>query len=298
MSKFNGQNILEFAEEFSTEEKCKMYLEKFKWGDGFHCPVCNHDQYYPGHKPFTRQCKNCRRIDSVTANTLFHKVKFGLHKAFWIVFEMSSTTKSISSNMMAKRMGISQKTAWFFMQKVRKAMKSSENFPMEGNVHVDEFVIGQKEEGKPGRSRDTKKKKVVCAVEFTNDHKVKRFYAKPIADYSSDEVRMLFDKHIDKKAMVTTDKWTAYQVIASQYNIKQVESRMGKNFRELHLVISSLKSWIRAIPTHVTRFHLQAYLDEFSFRINRSIFKETVFHKLIERMMFAHHQSWQNIVST
>ena len=82
MNKYTGENVFEYQERFNTDQKCKEYLSEIKWGNGFHCPICNHDQYFKGYKPFTRVCKKCKRIDSVTTDTLFHKVKFGLHKAF------------------------------------------------------------------------------------------------------------------------------------------------------------------------------------------------------------------------
>ncbi|MEI6866000.1 MAG: IS1595 family transposase, partial [Flavicella sp.] len=59
----------------------------------------------------------------------------------------------------------------------------------------------------------------------------------------------------------------------------------GKNFKELHVVIMQLKSWLRAIPTHVSKWHIQAYFDEFCFRINRSQYKKSIFHKTILRMV-------------
>lgn len=52
----------------------------------------------------------------------------------------------------------------------------------------------------------------------------------------------------------------------------------------MHVIIHQIKSWIRTVPTHVSKKYIQAYFDEFTFRINRSIFKETIFHKTIERM--------------
>jgi len=80
---------------------------------------------------------------------------------------------------------ISRQTAHYFMQKVREAMKSSESHKMNDREQVDEFTIGGKEEGKQGRSYDTKKKKVLCAMELTDRGKVKRFYALKIPDFSS-----------------------------------------------------------------------------------------------------------------
>ncbi len=68
------------------------------------------------------QCYGCQHVKSATANTLFHKAKFGLQKAFCVVFEMSTISKSVSSIQMGKRFNIRQGTAWYFMHKVRKAM--------------------------------------------------------------------------------------------------------------------------------------------------------------------------------
>ncbi len=91
---------------------------------------------------YNYHCYGCNHVKSSTANSLFYKVKFGLHKAFCIVFEMSTTSKSVSSIQVGKRFNLRQGTAWYFMQKVRKAMKSSEQFPLAIIlVHVDEFTI-------------------------------------------------------------------------------------------------------------------------------------------------------------
>ena len=82
----------------------------------------------------------------------------GVRKAFFICYEMATTTKSLSATQMGVRYGITEKTARLFMLKVREAMASSENHPMEGHVEVDEFVIGGYEQDKIGRSYHSKKK--------------------------------------------------------------------------------------------------------------------------------------------
>jgi len=73
---------------------------------------------------------------------------------------MSTSTKSLSASYMAVRYGVTERTARLFMHKVREAMSSSGNYPMGGEAHVDEFVIGSKEDGKVGRSYNSKKKKL------------------------------------------------------------------------------------------------------------------------------------------
>jgi hypothetical protein len=78
------------------------------------------------------------------------------------------------------------------MLKVREAMKSSENHPIQGSVHVDEFVIGGKEKGKGGRSYNSKKKKFITAIELTDTGKVKRMYDLKIDNYSIKELEIIF----------------------------------------------------------------------------------------------------------
>ncbi len=240
MELFKGQNLIEFATRFNSDEKCQEYLAHIKWSEGYKCRKCGHAGFQK-RKGHAYVCNKCSHIESATANTLFHKVKFGIQKAFFICFEMATTTKSLSANYVAERFSITEKTARMFMHKVREAMKSSKKAPMDSTVHVDEFVIGGKEEGKPGRSYDTKKKKVVCAVELTDEGKVKRMYSMKVSNYSSKELRKLFDSHISTDADVTTDKWKGYRPLAKEYSITQVESDGGLNFKALHTMIPSSK---------------------------------------------------------
>jgi transposase-like protein len=286
MEEFKGQNILNLVKEFPNDDACKAYLSKIKWLDGFKCSKCGSERGCE-KSGFTYHCYSCNHVESATANTLFHKVKFGLQKAFLIVFEMTTSSKSLSSIQIGKRYGISQTTAWFFMQKVRVAMKSSQKYPLSNIVHVDEFVVGGQEDGKQGRSYDTKKTKAVIAVELTDKNKVKRVYVKAIDDYSAKSLTPIFEEHISTNAKIFTDKWRGYSPLKKSYDIEQKESNKGKNFKEMHIVIHQIKSWIRTVPTHVSKKHIQSYFDEFSFRINRSLFKETIFHKTIQRMITA-----------
>jgi hypothetical protein len=282
---FKGENILEFSQRFFSDEKCREFITQEKWKNGYACKHCGHKKYFEVKKHCSRECTKCKYIESATAGTLFHKLKFGLQKSFLIIFEMSCTTKGMSSLQIAKRYGITQKTAWFFMQKVKIAMESSKTHPMTGTVHVDEFVIGGKETGKQGRSYDSKKSKVVCAIELAEKGKIKRGYAKVIDDYSANSIEPIFKDHISLDANIKTDKWTAYKKLSKKYLIVQEKSKPNENFKQMHTIIQQIKSEIRTIQTHVNRGHLQKYLDEYFFRLNRSIYKETIFNKLFERMV-------------
>ena len=296
---FSGENLLEFTDKFHDDMSCLSYLSEIKWADGYTCTKCGHTKHTIRKKNLARDCNRCHHIESPTVNTLFHRVRFGIRKAFTIVFEMSATTKGLSYSQVARRYSISPTTAWTFMHKVRKAMESSQQQPMVGEVHVDEFVFGGKENLKQGRSYDSKKKKLIVAVELTEDKKVKRVYFKQLEDFSSKSLQTIFDDHISLSANVRTDKWSGYKPISKEYNITQELSDSGNNMKQLHTIIHQVKSWLRSVYSWVHKEHIERYLAEYSFRINRSIYKETIFHKLIERMVFAEPFSYQDIkVST
>ncbi len=295
MEIFRGESLIKFAERFPDDQSCKAYLAELKWQSGFKCKKCGHTKYSL-RQDLTRTCTYCHRDESPTASTAFHKVKFGLRKAFFITFEMVNSTKSLSASQVAKRYEISRKTAWLFMHKIRKLMESRNDTPMEGLVQVDEFTIGGKEREKQGRSYDGKKKKIVGAVELTPEKKIKRVYAIRINDYSSKSLKRLFEKYISSKAKVETDGWKGYRPLNNKWNINQQLSNGGRNMPQIHIVIHQIKSWIRTIYSWVHPEHIEKYLNEFSFRINRSLFKDTIFNKIIERAVMAKHISYKEII--
>lgn len=295
MDIFKGQDLLKFTEEFKTDNDCKEYLSKIKWDQGYKCLKCGHSASQV-RKNYSRTCNKCSHIESTTAHTLFHKLKFGLRKAFFICFEMATSTKGLSANYMAVRYSVTPRTARLFMHKVREAMKSSEDNPMDGDVHVDEFVVGGKEEGKVGRSYDSKKKKAITAIQLTEDGKIKRMYAMVIDDFSAKSLACIFEKHIDKKAQITTDLWKGYRPLTNTFNIAQIPSNNGLNFKALHTMIHQVKSWIRTTFSWVSNFNINRYFNEFCYRLNRSQAKGSIFNNLINRMVMADNIEYSKLV--
>ena len=200
---------------------------------------------------------------------------------------MGATTKSISARQLAKTIGVNPKTALAFQHKVRLAMQSSEQYPIEGEVEVDEaFIGGQEESENRGRGAESKNQ-IVLEVEKTGLFGIKRVYARVIENGSTSELMTIFENHISKKAKVLTDKWKGYSPITKSSNLIQDKSKPKENFQTMHQCIQQLKSWIRGIHHHVSPEYLQAYLNEFCYRINRSIHKESIFDNLLNRMVLA-----------
>jgi transposase-like protein len=137
---------------------------------------------------------------------------------------------------------------------------------------------------------------VVCAIELTKEGKVKRFYGLQIKDFSAKSLRPVFERHISKEAKVTTDEWKGYRPIAKDFQITQIPSDFGLNFKAIHTAIHQVKSWIRTTFSWVSKRHIERYLNEYSFRTNRSQNKQTIFHILVKRMVTSDKMYINNLV--
>lgn len=283
--KFTGVNSIKFNNQFKDEASCYEYISSIKWTDDtYECKKCKRTKYCKGKKPFSRRCLKCRYDESPTAGTMFDKCKFSLLLAFHIAFKISTKKKGMSSLELSHEFEMRQPTCWEFKWKIQQAMESSKQYPLTGEVHVDEFFIGGTEEQKRGRSKG-KKRLVIVALEKVEDG-VGRAYAQIIETASQQEFEPFFENHIGKDATVITDEWKGYSPLKLEYKkLKQVPSNEGKNFPDLHIHIMNLKGWLRGIHHHCSKERLQGYLNEYHYRYNRRNSMDSIFHNLITRMV-------------
>jgi hypothetical protein len=283
--KFKGVNSIKFNRQFQNDLSCYEYLAAIKWpNENFIYKRCGHTKYCKGKKPFSRRCLKCRYDESPTARTMFDKCKFSLLIAFHIIFKISTKKTGMSSLELRHEFELRQPTCWKFKGKIQQAMQSSKQYPLTGEVHVDEFFLGGPEDQKRGRSKGDKRL-VIIALEKVEDG-VGRAYAKIIENASAEEFTPFFHSHISKEARVVSDEWLGYSPLKKEYkNMKQIPSDDAKNFPDLHIHIMNLKGWLRGIHHHCSKERLQGYLDEYHYRYNRRNNMDTIFHNLIVRMV-------------
>lgn len=282
-ARFKSLSIFDFQEKFPDESSCYKYLAELKWSSGYKCSKCSNTKCCKGHTEYDKQCTKCAYIESPTAGTLFHLVKFSILKAFWIVYYVSTSKKGIASTELSRKLQLRQKTCWLFKQKVMQAMASSDQHPLEGKVEIDEFVIGQQEEGVVGR-KNTKKRLIIIGIERATKG-VKRIYAKQISKSTKKNIKAFIEQKVSKEAEMKTDAFSSYRSLEKELpNLKTEKStKKGKNFDAMHRVIMGIKAWLRG--THGHAKHLQYYLDEYCYRYNRHRMKEGIFENLITRMV-------------
>jgi hypothetical protein len=281
--RYKGLSIFEFQKMYPTDRECYKYLAEMKWKNGFICKKCGHTHYCKGIKEFDRQCTKCRRLESPTAGTLFHQIKFPILKAFYIVYEVSTSKNGISSCELSRKLELRQKTCWLFKQKVMKAMESSQNFPMVGKVEVDETYVGGQDDKALGRN-EGKKKIMVVGIE-RGAKGVARWYGRVVETASKVNLGGFMRDHISSNAEVKTDYWSGYKGMETHFPkmTREKSGKKGENFKQMHRVIMMFKAWLRG--THHSVMNLQPYINEYTYRFNRHKMGEDIFENLVQRMV-------------
>ena len=137
-------SVYEFMKMFSTEGKCIRFLEKNIYKNGVLCDFCKaRNVSKKNRKTGFHQCRECRKQFNVRTNTIFHRSKIELRKWFYAIYLFHRDRKGISSLQLAKQIGITQKSAWFMLQRIREACKAGSEL-LTGDVEVDETYFGGK----------------------------------------------------------------------------------------------------------------------------------------------------------
>ena len=279
---FTGLSLYDFQQQFGDDKSCIDALVKLKWPNGFKCRYCSYDNYCKTKRYGERRCCSCKKPESATAHTLFHKLKFPIHKAFMMIYLISTVKKGISGLELHRQMGVHKRTALLFKRKVMASMSSLLLYKMDGEVEVDETHVGGKAKVNRGRAKGDKKL-VVIGIQRSGKG-ISRAYARQIKNAGVKELQPFFEDHISKNAKIKTDGWRSYKSLKKkEWKIMQEKSDGGKNFDALHRFIMNFKAWLRGIFGSVR--DLQPYLDEYVFKFNRHKMKGKIFNIVLKRMV-------------
>jgi hypothetical protein len=175
-----------------------------------------------------------------------------------------------------------------------KAMESTQNFPMEGKVDVDETYVGGQDDQAIGRN-EGKKKIMVVAIERKGKG-VSRMYGRVIETASRKNLKKFMKEQINSDADVRTDGWTGYKGLETEFPklVREKSEKKGKNFPQLHRSIMMFKAWLRGV--HHSVQYLQSYINEYTYRFNRHKMKEGIFENLMKRMVSAPPHPYKMII--
>jgi transposase-like protein len=295
------RNLVEFLEQFPTDDECAAYLRSVRWPEGFVCPACGARTGWETARG-TTFCPTCSRQTTITAGTILHNSRTPLRKWFLAAWLLCSQKTGVSAKTLQRELEVGYKTAWLMLQKLRDATVRADRGRLCGVVEVDETYIGGEESGVSGRQL-IGKALVVIAVEL-DGKKVGRVRLREVPDASANSLVGFVSSVVEAGALVHTDDWSGYNGIQAAGFRHQVTLVCGEPQRavkllpRVHLVASLLKRWLGA--THqgrVEKAHLQAYLDEYTFRFNRrrSAHVGKIFHRLIEQVVVHKARSYAQI---
>jgi transposase-like protein len=141
-------NIFTIQQQFPNDEICLTFLEVQRWGENHEkraCPHCGAVKTYQFSDKKLYKCAVCRKQFTATVSTIFEGSHVPLHKWFWAIFLNTSLKKGLSSVQLSKYLSITQKTAWFMLQRIRYGLEISGSADLLANiVEVDETYVGGK----------------------------------------------------------------------------------------------------------------------------------------------------------
>ena len=185
---------------------------------------------------------------------------------------MATHTPGVSAWQLHRQLGLRFETAYQMLQKLRAGMVNPEREPLTGTVEADETFIGGKRAGKPGRSRARGKYLVVAAVEVRGAS-AGRVRLRRIRSESAAQLGKFLNAHVRLGSAVRTDGLQSYKQATQGYRHVVVTGEtsvaVAKKLPHVHRVFSNLKAWLNGTHHGVSGKHLQAYLNEFTFRFNR-----------------------------
>jgi transposase-like protein len=288
-------SYVELLSWFPDEAACLDYLEWLRWPDGIRCPRCAaHEGWRLGNGRW--ECARCGRQTSVTAGTIFDRTRTPLLRWFEAAWLMTSQKHGVSALGVQRSLGLgSYQTAWAMLHRYRVAMVRPGRERLAGHVEVDEAYVGGVETDAQGRKTETKAI-VAVAVEVENPKGFGRIRLKHIPDVSAESLLPFIYDAVEAGASIHTDGWQAYWNLSDHgYEHERTVMRQQSDpahvvMPGVHRVASLLQRWL--LGTHqgrVSHVHLDAYLNEFTFRFNRrrSRRRGLLFYRLLEQAVVA-----------
>ncbi len=277
------ETLLEAIRYFADQDTCLEFMKELRWPDGVTCPTCGRDEPRFIKTRSLWECKNKhpRKQFSIKVGTIFEDSPIKLDKWLSAIWMISNAKNGVSSYEMHRALGVTQKTAWFMMHRIRLAMQSESFDKIDGEVEVDETFIGGKASNMHRARRATRIKSTGPAGKTVvfglldrhgpDGHTVVR--AKVVANNRRRVLLPEIKRNVTAGSTVYSDAHPSYRMVKDEFDhetIDHAESYVeGKvHTNNIENFWSLLKRAIKGTYVNVEPFHLFRYLDEEVFRYN------------------------------
>lgn len=274
----NFKGLPQLLKRFPDDKTAREYFEKERWAGCPECPYCGSNKWYKLKDYKKYKCGDCRKIYTVTVGTVFESSTIPLNIWFAAMYLLASHKKGISSVQAAKDLGVTQKTAWFMLHRIREMAREKEHIVLNGIVEMDETYMGRKFHSEmkpqdfdftPSWPRIERKGCVFGMIERGGKLVVKVFEGKDSAG-----IKKSILKHVNKAAWIYTDDAYLYRRGLEGYKRESVTHSKREYVRgdvstnQIENFWGVMKRGIYGIYHQVSYKHLHRYCDEFSYRYN------------------------------
>lgn len=261
---------------FADLSICHRYMKRIKWPNGMCCHHCGGVRIGEIASRSMLQCKDCRKQFSYKVGTIFEDSPLGLDKWFVAVWSIANAKNGISSHELGRALGVTQKTAWFMLHRIREAMRTGTFKKLGGTVESDETFVGGDAKNmhkavreKRVRGRGGYGKRCVHGL-LQRGGEVR---CSVVPSMESSEIHPLVLRHVEKGSNLYTDAALAYDALGAHY-VHEAVSHVDEYVRgQVHTngienFWSLFKRTVKGTYVAIAPFHLQRYVDEQAFRFN------------------------------
>jgi hypothetical protein len=272
-----GLSEAAFDELYGTEPKCRAAVIAWRWPNGFVCPACGGASHSEIGTRGLFQCSACRRQTSPIAGTIFAATKVPLRTWFRAMCHLTQSKQGISSIELARRLGVTQTTAWTLKHKLAQVMMERDaGQRLHGRVELDDaYLGGERSGGKRGRGAPGKTP-FVAAVETTAEGKPVRLKLRRVSGFCGRAISGFARRSLDPGCEVASDGLACFAAV-TEAGCRHEVIKTGSGaaaartpaFKWVNTALGNIKAAITGTYRSISRKHVPRYLAEFEYRFNR-----------------------------
>lgn len=280
---YQPKTLVEAIRYFADEDTCFEYMVKMRWPDGITCPHCGCKEIGFISTIKKWRCKNhdCKKRFSLKSGTIMEDSPLGLDKWLTAIWLIANAKNGISSCELARSIGVTQKTAWFMLHRIRLAMDNGSLEKFQGEVEADESFVGGKAKNMHESRRKAKiqgrggsgKAIVLGVLERSKEKGESKVQACVVQNRDRQTLKREIEQRLEKGSTLITDEHSGYDALNAEYvrlvvnhTEKYVDGNIYTNGIENFWTL--LKRCIKGTYVSVEPFHLYRYVTEQTYRFN------------------------------